>query len=564
MKARLGILALLIGIASVAFAGHGRDRGHKRELSSTSQKGANANNSGAAEVLPTYDFTPDQIAGSRFYLTTGVLDHMHVATDLTTDVALVHVASAGDAVGRIATPVNGHVLQAGSSGTRCVYRAGPHFECDGADDRLAVNNSAGAFNFIHQTLVFSILMRVGVFTDGAAETILDNNNATGANAGINVTRNAAGTLNIFATGGGLTLYNCNTVETILNADDVVPVVIRSNNVSGLTYQIDGGTVRSCARTNAPSGTANAGGNLTFGARFGGTSPGNVEIRDVLITNTVVSDPDVALWAAFVPGTDDPATYVRQSGLGEAAGEPWFTTFLHRHYDFTNGTAIWEDAARTAPANVLNDPIRVADHVDDPDAAQGLNREARAATDAERPLFTEATGALFDGDTTPANGDDLLFDAIDVMGAGDRTWCVVARHDNVGNPSDFSHIANAGSGYWSLSGDTYVGNPGGDAYNILHFTVTPDELFLGNQTGFNIMCWRRTGATQAGRARGAGVVNNATGTSSDPWNLSGLSDDDVLPMDGEIVEFLSWQAVLTDDQVDVVINGLVAKHATLGL
>ena len=509
----------------------------------------------SVETLPTYAWAPFDIAGSQLYISASPVAHLWKENDTTTP-ALTRVSAAADTVGRVDDPVAGHVIRAATDATRPTWQTSPRrIVFDNSNDRMTLHNALTAFTACHATGVCSILMKVQVKSDGATEQIVDfGNNGSAGNKGWRADRTSGNKWQVVVSNGTTNVFNCTTTFSVQAADGVVTLAFRANNASGASISKNDGTPESCARSNAPvSGdTTNT---PTIGGNTGGTQFGNIDLVDLLITNTVVSDADLTLYHNYSVDSA-PSTYVRQVALS-SAGTPCYN-FLHRWHDFTNAATLWQDTARSTPVASNNDPIRMAD--DRRDTADILNREIAASADANRPLWqSNGTGALYDG-----SNDSLILDSSDAFQGGAKTLIFIFRQDETGETS--SRIAS-GSDYVSVSTPDYSGNPGGLAYTVIHpSSDVGSSCTLGTETGFNFILHSRDGGDWDSYCRGNGATDDGTATSNAAFTISNFGGTVLAghEAEGAYAEIRTYNFQLSTDQYTCEINSAIAKHSGLGL
>lgn len=392
-------------------------------------------------------WTPEAIPHVELWLHTHALPHLWVE-DYGTQ-ALTHPAVDGDLVRVITEPVHAHEIGgATTSGTVLSSGSGAssyiRFTRADSDWMTIKDTGTTALAFIHQKAVFSILMHLGVGSDGTAQTILDNAVATTSNSGFQVVRTSGNKLQVqvMRSSAGTSTFNCTTTASLVAADGIVPITIvaggNSANTGQLRIKIGSNAEETCAQSNAPASSTSPGQVLWIGRASGGGQACDCLIQDLAIVDGVVNSDDLAAWRAWNPARTS-SSLVRF--VGPNAG--WFN-FLSRDYDYTLTDNLYTDTAGTTHVVAAGDAIALVRSGSSPDGH--LGRSGSQSTAANRPLWRGTTGAEWDG-----SNDELTITQTADHGAS--TWLLVGTNDDTTNGT---HFFGSG-GRILVTGTSYSGN-----------------------------------------------------------------------------------------------------------
>jgi hypothetical protein len=417
--------------------------------------------------------------------------------------------TAGQTVGQMDEASNGHYAQETNASRR------PTLESDGAPEmhtrynpttliqRMTVQNSLAAFAFVHQTGIFSVAVAVRPAVDSTTQYLMDNSTLCTGGAGFSIQKNSSNRIVACVHNGTSSVFShtSNSGHTLVNADGQSLIVLSSTAGVHFTLQKvcpSGVTCNSWsetfAYTNAPSGTANAASNLTFGASASVTSGFNGAMFGAVIANGNgggLNSGDLVSLAGWAP-RESAYRNLRLDGRT-------LLNYCWKFYDFTDTTRLWTDSGRTTNVASNGDAIYWVDHRGD--ASTHLTRGMSQATSATRPLYEGSNGAQFSGaqwwtyaDAAEPNG-------------GAWTWGVIA-FSNAAVSTTGSHVeAFPGGIYTAITGNTYAS--GGHRW-INHFALGGSDLGVSDATHINdgtffLIESHRNALTTFGRASRSSVT-----------------------------------------------------------
>lgn len=507
---------------------------------------------GDSSVLPTYAWAPIDVPGAVTYLAAIPGPSMWQGSELGPNLQMV--TADGQLTGLYDDPFGGSWRSVNDT-TRNTFNTGPN--------RIAFlkpmlwHNSVMLMGQLTASGVYSLHFRIRIRNDGVAQTILDSNRGSGVQDGLNLIRTAANKIGIYYSSNGVVSYNYTSVGTLVEADGFVDVTIRFDGASGGDIEIGSQGVETFAQTN-PTAGATGTYELGIGGRSGLSDPLlDFDLIQLLITNTKMSAPDVALCKAYDVAAA-PSTFVRQLALATGGGFPWFN-HLHRGYDLTDTGKLFSDrTGRTTPVTTLDDPIGTVAHIND---SVDAGRDVVAPSDAARPLYkTDAFGAFFDG-----VDDQLDPNESEGLEGGGVTYVIVGRNEDLTNGSHFLK----GAQYVAQSGRDYPSNPPEGAYFSFHVAnaVAAELTQITNKEGANILAVRGLGESLTPYSRGAGVVIESASkilTRGLQWSSIGEEFIAGWQLDGRLLCVLVFNAHLSDAQLRIVLTGLADKYAGANL
>lgn len=474
-------------------------------------------------------------------------------------------SSTADPIGQIDDPSPScHIIQSTTSTRR------PALQTDGLPEShirfdptqngntvqlLQVRNSVGGFNFIHQTGIFSVVVKLRVETDLARKHIIDSNTAGTGGPGLHIEVNSLNEIlvNVRRDGASATIWNSTTsvLNTITTSDGFVTLAVYSTDGSTLhieKWDSSGSQVwaQTFSRTNAPGGTANATTDLTVGTLLNSIGSGlNASVQGIAISNVALSSADIVRFARYSPRRSS-KSQLRISGRT-------LTNFCYRFYDFTNTTKLWTDTARTTNVASNGDTIAACDHIGD--TSTHLNRGASQSTSGNRPTWRSTSlGAEWDG----SNDTLTLAQASGFEpNGGAQTLCIVAQNRDHTNGS---HVVSLSGGvYVALTGDSYSGGGNrwahhfgaGGSIGVIDATYDNDDNFLvvesrknglsaESRTSFNDAT-ADTSSLSTGDTFGPNSIG-ASGAPGSGWQLDGY----------ELCN-IKWLAYMTADEFEMYVR-----------
>ncbi len=502
-------------------------------------------------------WAPTDISSLAYWMPT--FSPTHLWQEDSTIVGLTRATADADKVGQVDDPSPcAHRAIALSSATRpALGSSGSRLSfltfTGASTNRLDVENSLSAFNFIHGGGAFSLCFWALMATDGTSMILLDSVQGTSANAGIYLEKTSGNKLAL-AIGRAPTasfMVNYTTTATFAIADGWLPITITVPAGAGTAT----GTITIGAKSpetfnvlaGAPAGTA-AHANLEIGALSGTHgSPFNGSMSDLVIVNAVMSGADLTAFRAYNPARDG-SSIVTASNTSAATLLPSQLNFLQYWYDFSDASHLWQDTANSVAVAVDTDPIRSAQNKS---SALLLNRDAQANSTGTRPLYRTGIQNSLAAGKWDGVDDNLIFET-DWQRGGAMTVFLVCNAPTInGHP----HVMEASSTqYWTITGSTYATassfvfhQSGGDSATVA--IVNPDA--------WNIFELVRNGAITRVFVNGVeGQPLVSVGQSN--MTQIGLANDGTLYWPGYVAEMVVYRAVHTDTNRSLVRAGLASK------
>ncbi len=391
---------------------------------------------------------------------------------------LTHATIDTDAVGQVDDPSpSAHRLYAdstatgpvlGSSGSRLSYLT----FASASSQRITVENSLSALNFIHQGGAVSICVWVLCATDSTDMVIMDSGAWAGL-AGFYLYRTSGNKVSVAVSKGGSNMVNFTSAASLTISSGWTPITVTWTGASST------GTLRVGAAgsdenvTVGTAGTGNANSNLCIGARTAHSTPWNGSLSDVVISNSVMSGTDLTGFRAYNPARDGVTLAAASAATATLTASQ--LNFLHSWYDFSDASTLWQDTALSTAVSANSDPIRTAVNKS---STLALTRNAVASGTTVRPLYKTAIQngracALWDG-----VDDDMVFESTWPQGGAWTAFAVC----KMTNSAVAAHLLVSGSNnYWAVSGSAY-GPPStsvvivhtGDGYSIFSPLVNADD------------------------------------------------------------------------------------------
>ncbi len=525
-------------------------------------------------------WTPLELANLEFWLPTHYLRSMwlpvsNVALDTPATMSgqlIAQVDEQGPSSHRITSP-NGREASLGSDvGGRSYLTFTPN-------EYLRVQNSQGAFKWLHNGTAFSILVWLRIAPGASTGAILDNSRATSlGTTGITLQYNGSGSLffTIARQVSGNAIQHTSTA-TVSSADGWVLVLCAYDGVSLAAMRIfsNGGENELATEVMSVAGgfdTGDATDDLHIGVRSAIVSTGfNGDIGDVIFTSGIIEEPELDRLRTWQPQPTD-ANGGRVLGSYAALG-PAAVSGLSEWHDFGNRTTQWQDNVGGTSVTSEDDPVGVIEN--DLSATSGVDLKRNFAYDgtaSERPLSKDATtngsnrpAAFFDG--AMGSPDDELTGPGQPTG-GASTWIYVARNLDTDNGSHFSRAS--GNQYLVKTGSEYLSGSGNDMRIVVHTSgaIAPNNQFpfFGKESGvgdampgggevWEIITVRRNGKEWT--LRWNGVPSETTFLNDGAFELwrIGPSVNPLFECDGYIGCRLRYTRALTDSEVAIVEAGL---------
>ncbi len=470
---------------------------------------------------------------------------------------LTHATTDADAIGQVDDPSPcAHRVYGGSAGTSPVLgssgsRLSYHTFASASAQRLNVENSLSAFNFIHQGGAVSICVWVLCATDSSDMVIVDSCNLTGANVGFYVYRTSGNKVGVGVAKGGTTMVNFTSAATLNIAAGWVPITITWSGASSTgTFRLGaaGSNENITVGTAVAAGT-NATNNITVGTSASShTSAFNGSISDVVISNSVMSASDLTSYRAYNPARD--GTSLAAASATGSTLLPNQLNYLWSWYDFSDTTTLWQDSTLTTPVASNSDPIYTAVNKS---STLALKRDAASDANGHRPLYKTSiqngrAAALFDG-----TDDNLIFQQQWASG-GAWTAFLVCRMATT-NVSAHPISAASGTVYWAVTGSAY-GPPSTSVFAV-HTGDGLTESPLVNVDSWNILEWVRNGPIVRSWCNGvesSSLVTVATGAMT---NI-GLANGGAVTWNDYIAELVTYRAVHNETNRSLVRAGLASK------
>lgn len=224
--------------------------------------------------------------------------------------------------------------------------------------------------------------------------------------------------------------------------------------------------------------------------------------------------------------------------------------LQADYDMNNTAKLWQNTAKTTPATVANDPVRVVE------PTSGTWGDLVASSDAQRPLIQSWAGPsklILDFD-----GTDDSFDLPATI-TGDHTLLWVAKNDDATNGSHLIY----GSNYIPLTGSSYSGN---SSYSGEYFVPHPSGTATGgvrvkNQSlAYNVIAVRLNGQEWTSM-NGLCESVKASSANSFSWTKLGKEYLANWQLDGKLGRFIYYSGALTDKELQDLI---ISLNTTYGI
>lgn len=502
-------------------------------------------------------WTPQDISGIEFWAPTDTVYHSAAESQATRATSVTRVSAAdAQSIGYAATPVYGHLASAVTAGTSPTtsteLSANGAWKFTGASSqRFIILGTAPTFAFLHQDVAATIAFKLKPNNDAATWAIMDAAEGTTTNKGLIINRSSANKLQVAVSkGGGLALYNyTTTAATWTSAGGWKAVVIKLNGASSsiawASLDATGNAITSAwttetfTYTSAGAGTGDMTNDLRIGSRASGAAASTMSFAQPIIMRGVLSDADRDLWIAY--GSALSSTSLTAARPDSPSG----FNFTWAMYRFDRVDALFQDAAFTTPVVAAGDPVGCV--LPEGQTDDRLGRKLSTAVAGEFPLF-QTNAVDFDG------VDDDIAMASAFQGQLEFTLIAVVRNDDTTNGSHVLRMAS--SGYWAVTGDTYIGNPGGAAYHTIHFNgAASAQSSLVSETGYNTVEVRQNAGTTTARTNATNKTTDSAGSTNFPW--IGMGDFNAgltnWQFDGRIKRLYVIVADLGDANAATIVN-----------
>jgi len=471
-----------------------------------------------------------------------------------------------DVIGQVASPSNGMLAQSIATGRRPTLGEDSsisYADFDGADDGWEVSNSLSLAKSFWESGTGSIAVIFNNDNDAAARQLLDNSQGTEASNGISLRLDTDDALRfqVQNTSGSGEIFDYDSTGdfTFAASGGWYLVVVTADNASGgNAYSVPCSNDGSCDWSSRSTGTfsrqvAPGGGtgsdNIHIGVRAGaGTNfDWDGQIAFVMMADEAWTEAEVQAIAG-AGARARTSDSLLDCSLGASNG---YCNFLSHWYDLTDTSSLWQDTSgRTTAVSSDNDPVGTIANKADPNGY--LDRDANAPAAGNRCLYdSDGTGCHFDG-----VDDDYTF--LNGQRGGGLTVAYAAQNDDHTNGSHWL----VGADRLCVTGDNYVSNPGGQAYQCCHpATGSCGSADLVTETGVNVLGISRSESSFHHRVLSGGSSNTGSGSSSDALVVTGIASETIAGWqgDGDMYEILIIQATATDEQFETVQDAIAAKH-----
>lgn len=412
-----------------------------------------------------------------------------------------------------------------------------------ASNRLQVINSASYLRTIHSsTAIFSVSTRYKKKQDGIVELLCASQASTTAQSGIYLAITAANKIQVFITYSSAGLNRCNytSTATFTVADGWKDIIVTISGTSGRL--IIGDTVESFS-VNATGATGAATSDLIIGSTTAGATTLDGYMTHFMITNTALSDDDIALIKDWHP---------------TRGSRSWSNTIFT--FDFSNTAKGWADVAKTTP--ISNGVAFRAWEPSETSIFGPLNRDLTTASSGVSPIYNPNLENGIGGCTWDGVDDNVdLTDAIFREGGGIGGFLVVYKNTDalLG-----SHLFS-GAGYFVATGSAYPS--GALGLGVTYTTLHPS----GGVPGLGPLVQKNNGEltnvtvvvrdkTEWAETNGALTTILATAPEQSILYDMGTPIIAGWNLQGNIMKIIYWRGLKTQAEVDAMISAENTTYA----
>lgn len=518
-------------------------------------------------IVNPYAFDVNNLIGPN----TGLhLDFGNLAAMLVEgDIPVTQVSTDGNSVGCIYDQsVNGLILRNSTSGERPVLGSdgtrNSFITFDGTNDRIPILSSLSFFNTFWQTvpkgtMLFWIKFNGG---DGSAQRIIDNNDGTTTNPGMQIFKDASNKI-VARAGDGTIRWTVTSSTSITVASGWTGVIVSVNGVGSggsaagrLILINSSGTVLESTSFDVAAGTAvNAQTNFMLGSRL--NTPNlflNASISCIICENFPVSDSLINQFKIYNP----PRSTTE------------FAPIVQYLFDMNNNAYIFRNDAGTILCND-GDPVRVvrSNITGNFNTIGGFGALRRnifnLVGDSVVPTFQTnvlngKSALLFDGVDDELNFLSTCFEEL----GGKWTFFLVVENLDSTFGSHFlsgnNYVVVTGSAYSGASPPTTV-NP----YAVVHpnpaGTQVHTNLINPGTDGPRVMAFRRD---RSNLAAWNGAKTKTTSTSSSLFSINNMGEAHSGPgadwnAHGYVFYFKKYNGVMSDSAVEAEIDRLNSEY-----
>ena len=416
---------------------------------------------------------------------------------------------------------------------------------------LTTDESKAAFGIIPKTGIGSIVFWISP-TDATAGRVISNNRDSGSQVGIEVDKNANGTISIYVTNGAGNNFSGTTVD-VVSVGVWKCVIIRLTGPGTNTgkIRIGGGSDVLFNEIFSSGGawpTTNAPDQITFGRRSdSGTAFLKAYMTVPMFFDRALTDAEVTILESYNPGL----TSVVQN-----------TAPTTGHYKFYDYDHIFTDTNATINPTGDGESIKVAEHVWSGDRDIGRNMTSAGVTD---PITASPSGAsvpAIQWGTSDRTTDRLRRTNV-FPPLRECSWKIIARQrrNDLTSDGQGSQILNSSAGssnYLTVVSSSSTEDPVHPGKRVVAHdsvgtpalgSIAPDGATL-DENHFNVIWITRSGQTCKLYVNGI-LVATATMTGSFNWNEIGGSGSAAANWElwGWVIELAGYAYCATAAQIE---------------